>query len=213
MTALQHSSFGFGWNGSLYSGRLPDLCGGCGARVSRSASANCACLHVDLLLSIYVIAKPMGGLQERGGCHGLVNHRYVLTHTLCLDSTRTSDGVFVLSWRLLNDLLSLHTFITDVIVRNLWQFFCFGEYTICMPWQDKTTSIFYIRSRMCDSHMASLFLTQGGRKSIIRCWFPKAKLYTSRFQIPICSLCSFCVFSVCVCVCFSQCCLYSSFLM
>lgn len=21
-------------------------------------------------------------MQERGGCHGLVNHRYVLTHTL-----------------------------------------------------------------------------------------------------------------------------------
>ena len=42
--------------------------------VSRSASANCACLHVDLLLSIYVIAKIEGG-QERGGCHGLVNHK------------------------------------------------------------------------------------------------------------------------------------------
>lgn len=78
----QHSNFG--WNGSLYSGGLPDLCGGCGARVSRSATVNCACLHVDLLLSIYVIPKLVGGLQERGGCHGLVNHRYVLTHTLDL---------------------------------------------------------------------------------------------------------------------------------
>lgn len=78
----QRSSFG--WNGSLYSGGLPDLCGGCGARVSRSATVNCECLHVDLLLSIYVIPKLVGGLQERGGCHGLVNHRYVLTHTLDL---------------------------------------------------------------------------------------------------------------------------------
>lgn len=32
---------------------------------------------------------------------------------ICLDGTRTGHGVFVLSWWLLSDLLSLHAFITD----------------------------------------------------------------------------------------------------
>lgn len=46
-----------------------------------SATVNCARLHIDLLLNIYVILMGVGGLRERGRCHGLVNHRYVLTYT------------------------------------------------------------------------------------------------------------------------------------
>lgn len=49
----------------FYCGRLPGRCGECGTRVSRSAPANCARLHVDLLLNIYVITTGWG-LQERG---------------------------------------------------------------------------------------------------------------------------------------------------
>lgn len=76
----------------FYRGRLPDPCGRCGARVSRSATVNCTCLHIDLLLNIYVILKLMGEIAREGvgwvggsggggGCHGLVNHRYVPTYT------------------------------------------------------------------------------------------------------------------------------------
>lgn len=69
----------------FYRGRLPDHCGRCGARVSRSATVNCARLHIDLLLNIYVILKLMGEIARGGGrgwwCHGLVNHRYVPTYT------------------------------------------------------------------------------------------------------------------------------------
>lgn len=48
------------------------------ATVSRNATVNCACLYIDLLLNIYVIVKRKGG---GGGCHGVVNHRYVPTYS------------------------------------------------------------------------------------------------------------------------------------
>lgn len=104
----------------FYGGTLPDPCGWCGARVSRSATVNCARLHIDLLLNIYVILKLMwGGLRKRGNVMAwLTTGMFQHTPRICLDSAGTGHGGFVFSWLLLNDLLSFHTAVTGCDSAN-----------------------------------------------------------------------------------------------
>ena len=105
----------------FYWNLLPDSCGRCGARVSRSATVNCASLHVDLLLNIYVIFKLMGECEGKGGdvMAWLTTGMFQHTPRICLDNARTGHREFVFSWLLLNELLSFHTSVTHCDSANL----------------------------------------------------------------------------------------------
>ena len=91
----------------FYSGRLPDPCGRCGARVSRTATVNCALFNIDLLLNIYVILKLMGGSQGKmgGGVMAwLTTGMFQHTPRICWDNAKVGHGGLVFSWLLLNEL-------------------------------------------------------------------------------------------------------------
>lgn len=84
MKAAQKCS-SFGWNSFFMAADCQILAVNVVRGSLDSATVNCARLRIDLLLNIYVILMGQGlgggGLRERGRCHGLVNHRYVLTYT------------------------------------------------------------------------------------------------------------------------------------